>query len=115
MHKKNVIDDPFCDNCGETETLVHFFFECAEVRTFWDQLTRILNSRLPPGKRIILTRSEVIFGGIHCKLILTRVSFKTTSPCQKCKSMGRQNIIIVLWLDVSTRKMSSHHQHLVVD
>ena len=54
-------------------------------------------------------------GQVHCKLILTRVSFKTTSPCQKCKSMGRQNIIIVLWLDVSTRKMSSHHQHLVVD
>ena len=52
---------------------------------------------------------------LHCKLILTRVSFKTTSPCQKCKGMGRQNIIIVLWLDVSTRKMSSHHQHLVVD
>ena len=51
---------------------------------------------------------------IHCKLILTRVSFKT-NPCQKCKSMGRQNIIIVPWLDVSTSKMSSHHEHLAVD
>ena len=61
---RNVVDDPFCDNCGEVETIHHCFFECSEIRTFWEELTRMLNSRLPLGKRIILTRRKVIFGGM---------------------------------------------------
>ena len=53
-----------CDNCGEVETLIHYFFDCVEVRNFWIELTNMLNARLPPRKRIWLTRYKVIFGDV---------------------------------------------------
>ena len=61
---RNVVDDPFCDNCGEVETLEHYFFECITVKTFWDELMTILNAKLPPRKGIVLSCYNVIFGGL---------------------------------------------------
>lgn len=62
---RKVVEDPFCDNCGEIEPLEHCFFQCEEVAIFWRNLNRALNSKLPCRKRVILTSKEVIFGGLN--------------------------------------------------
>ena len=41
---RNVIEDPFCNNCGEIE---HCFFECADIADFWVNLERRLNAKMP--------------------------------------------------------------------
>ena len=34
LYTKQVIDGPFCDNCGEIDTIQHYSFECSYVRKF---------------------------------------------------------------------------------
>ena len=29
LYTRRVIEDPLCDNCGEVESLQHYFFECS--------------------------------------------------------------------------------------
>ena len=43
---RNVISDPFCNECGEIETTEHFFAECHSVSDFWNRLMGRLNNRL---------------------------------------------------------------------
>ena len=59
---RNVISDPFCDNCGEVETIEHYFFLCDETNRFWQDLAIKLNEKFPPRQHIIFTCKSVIFG-----------------------------------------------------
>lgn len=57
---RKIVDDPFCDHCGEIETLEHCLFGCTEVEAFWVELRETLNAIC--DFRIRLTSFDVIFG-----------------------------------------------------
>ena len=62
LYSRSVIDDPFCDDCGLVDSLYHYFFECHEVRSFWNELIHKINAKLSRGQQVTLTRLGVIFG-----------------------------------------------------
>ena len=62
LYTRQVIDDPFCDECGLVESIEHCFFECHRVRVFWTELFRKLNLKLSGRSRVDLTLSSVLFG-----------------------------------------------------
>ena len=59
---RQVTDDPFCDSCGIVETLEHYFFYCAEVLEFWQDLVDKLNQKPIVTGLINFTCYEVMFG-----------------------------------------------------
>ena len=62
LYSRKVIDDPFCDDCGLVDSLYHYFFECHEVHSFWNDLIVKVNVKLPRQRQIKLTRVGVLFG-----------------------------------------------------
>lgn len=62
--------DPFCDNCGQEDTLEHYFFECAEVHAFWSELASKLNAL---GMTMWLTRDVVLFGSDTCSSLINLI------------------------------------------
>ena len=59
---RKVVEDPFCNNCGNIESLEHCFYECNEVAAFWSALERALNVKLPMREKVKLTCHDVMFG-----------------------------------------------------
>ena len=70
LFTRGVVDDTFCDNCGEVETMPHLFFNCSMLRPFWDDLLCAIN-RKRPG--ISLTENDVMFGGIRLPAVVNLV------------------------------------------
>ena len=66
---RNVIEDPFCDHCGQVETLQHLLFNCFEVKQFWDKLATIIKRRTKLTE-IRFTVRNVIFGLLGDKEIV---------------------------------------------
>jgi len=62
LYSRKVIDDPFCDDCGLVDSLYHYFFECHEVHSFWNDLIVKVNVKLPRQRQIKLTRVGVLLG-----------------------------------------------------
>ena len=67
---RGVTEDPFCDNCGEVETLSHLFCTCPAVQPFWDALLEIINSRVENG---IFTERDILFGGIKSNAVVNMI------------------------------------------
>ena len=67
LFTRQVVDEPFCDDCGLVDTLQHFFVQCPVVRQFWQALLLRLNSRLPLTHRIAPTDTELLFGMLKGK------------------------------------------------
>ena len=67
---RKVSDDPFCDNCGQEDTLEHYFFECAEVHAFWSELASKLNAL---GMTMRFTLDVVLFGSDTCSLLINLI------------------------------------------
>ena len=59
---RNVVEDPFCDNCGDVETIEHYFYACEHVKRFWQLLGHGLNNKLQREDRIVLDCTTVLFG-----------------------------------------------------
>ena len=59
---RKVTDNPFCSSCGIVESLEHYFYECIEVVSFWTELQRALNAKLPFREQVAFTCHEVLFG-----------------------------------------------------
>ncbi|XP_043218190.1 uncharacterized protein LOC122379777 [Amphibalanus amphitrite] len=78
LHTRQVIDDPFCDNCGEIDTMQHYFFECSYVRKFWRGLSSMLNERTDAAGTIEITCYNALFGGrqyaniVNCMILLAK-------------------------------------------
>ena len=53
-------DCTFCSN--EIETIEHLLWECIHVRTFWNELLKLLKSRCTHCDRFNFTKQLVIFG-----------------------------------------------------
>ena len=70
LFTRGVVDDPFCDNCGEVETMPHLFFNCSMLRPFWDGLLCAINRKRP---EISLSEYDVMFGGIRLPAVVNLV------------------------------------------
>ena len=70
---RKVVDDPFCESCGEIETLEHCLFHCTEVQYFWNELVEVLNSKLPRYRHVVLALRDVIFGGLTNSSIVNMI------------------------------------------
>jgi len=40
LYKWKIVDTPSCDNCQLIDTVEHYFFECVEIRQFWQNVSR---------------------------------------------------------------------------
>ena len=57
-----MVDDPFCDYCGELDTLEHSLYYCSDVQTFLRGVEREMNLLLPIESRVTLSVIDVVFG-----------------------------------------------------
>ena len=71
---RNVISDPFCNECGEIETTEHFFAECHSVSDFWNRLMGRLNTRLNLRHRFNMETKNIVFGLIGTKNIVNFIA-----------------------------------------
>ena len=49
-----------CPNCGEVDTIPHFFLNCIKVKLFWDDVKRLICVKL--NKQIRLTEGDILTG-----------------------------------------------------
>ena len=59
---RGVIDDPFCNECGEIETIKHYFAECHDISVFWGKVTEKINQKLEQPHRFQNCSNNIIFG-----------------------------------------------------
>ena len=60
---RKLIDSPICTLCKKTEdTLLHSFWECEKVETFWMQLENWLHTSFPHCSSIVLSRELILLG-----------------------------------------------------
>ena len=86
---RKVVQDPFCNDCGEIDAIQHFLIHCHEVRRFWDNLVGLINDKLPERHRLNLTDNTVIFGSLTAKkivnfLILLAKQYIVIQRAQEC-------------------------------
>ena len=63
---RKVVEDPFCNLCGEEETIQHSLFSCTEIKCFWRELTTAMNLRLTQSAcRLSFSHIEILFGIIN--------------------------------------------------
>lgn len=63
---RKVVEDPFCNLCGEVETIEHSLFSCTEIKSFWLELTTAMNLRLTQSaSRLSFSHIEILFGIIN--------------------------------------------------
>ena len=61
---RKVTDDPFCPDCGEIDTIQHFFVECEEIKTFWAELIERLNQKVPRQQHVHIDSKTILFGSL---------------------------------------------------
>jgi len=67
---RQVIDDPFCDDCGGIDTWGHYFVSCDYVNGLWDQLFTRINQKLPTRHKVTVSETNVLFGILNRKTIV---------------------------------------------
>ena len=46
-----------CPFCGESESVIHVYFDCIRIKTIWDKMSRIVSTRIK-WKNIIIGYTE---------------------------------------------------------
>ena len=59
---RQITDDPFCDNCGEVETIEHYFFLCSEITSFWRDIICRIRQFITDIGHISFPCYNIIFG-----------------------------------------------------
>ena len=67
---RGVVDDPFCDNCGDVESIEHYFFLCEQVKEFWKELENTLNKKLTGMNRLNIQCYDALFGAENCSEVI---------------------------------------------
>ena len=57
-----VVDDPFCDECTDIETIEHYFYNCEQVKTFWKEVENALNQKMSNVEKLTIDCKDVLFG-----------------------------------------------------
>ena len=68
LFKMQLVDSELCDACLEKDTILHRFWECPNIRLFWNNFEEWWNS-LYPSNRNLLSAKIIILGcySTHCK------------------------------------------------
>ena len=63
LHACKIADSPLCVFCkGEIETIVHLFWHCDLIKTFWKDLLTLLKSKCLGCEALVFTEQLVLFG-----------------------------------------------------
>ena len=65
LFKILTVPDPFCDDCGEVDSLQHYFVLCPQLTHFWAMFTRDVNQKLRRGVQFQATCENVLFGCLN--------------------------------------------------
>ena len=60
LYLRRLVDTPNCPNCGMVDTLIHHFFLCHMVRSFWENVFAYINRHYE--ERLQPTLHNVLFG-----------------------------------------------------
>lgn len=66
---RGVVDDPFCNECGELDIIQHYFAECY-VRIFWGALFERVNGKVNQRNRFHAATKNIIFGAPGKSLVV---------------------------------------------
>ena len=84
LHKMKIKQTENCDFCGQRDTLIHFFFHCAESRKIWKKAESYVYNKT--GVRINFDEKRVIIGILNDDSI---------HPCTK-QSLNIINKVILI-------------------
>ena len=70
---RGVTDDPFCNECGEVETIQHFFVTCNDNEMFWNKISAEINQRVEPRHHFHANASNIIFGALKNRKIVNLI------------------------------------------
>ena len=61
LFKMQLVDSESCDNCLEKDTIIHRFWECRDIKLFWNEMEEWWNT-LYPNNTISLSAKIIILG-----------------------------------------------------
>ena len=61
LHIRGVVDSPTCLYCDCNDSMVHYFYACRAVRTFWIKVFDYINSHIRPY-HVLYDVKNVLFG-----------------------------------------------------
>ena len=91
LHHRRIVKSPNCVNCGELDTLVHFLFNCREVRQLWNSVRQYLNDRMR-GRYQHISPRDVIFGKIRGHTMFNVVIIVCKLYIYQIKMQGRNDM-----------------------
>ena len=94
MFKFKMIDDEFCDRCGQIETIKHLTWECRRSKKIWDAANIILRES---GLQHVITFNNLFTGFSPINLVVEAIVTKVT---QLILQIDRRN-------DISEQKLKS--------
>lgn len=106
LYVRNIIDSEDCPQCGIPDDIVHYFVNCATVKTLWSNIFRWYEGI--SGRNFAnLSSAEIIFGVIHdhnSSLEVLNVLLLIKFFIFKRKLYHDANLSFIAWLcDLKTR------------
>ena len=56
-----IVDNPNCEHCGASDTIIHFFVDCDYVAQFWNTLQDWINA-VYRDNNLLFSAENIIFG-----------------------------------------------------
>ena len=84
-----------CKDCGNVDTLVHYFFECPNVINFWKSLSEWLNNAIKADPCINLDCCDIMLGKLSPKENTIVINFVLLQAKWfiYCKKLNNNNIV----------------------
>ena len=70
---RGVVEDPYCNKCGDIETIQHYFAECYEIKIFWNDVIERINQKLKPCHRFHDNVNGIIFGSFKTRSVVNLI------------------------------------------
>ena len=61
LHEMTIVDNPNCEHCGASDTIIHFFVDCDYVAQFWNTLQDWINA-VYRDNNLLFSAENIIFG-----------------------------------------------------
>ena len=72
-----------CDNCDDTETISHLFFECHTAQNLWHEISRWLGNRV--NSAVHLDKYSILLGNTKNEITINRIILITKHEIYKRK------------------------------
>lgn len=90
LQKINIMADNTCSfGCGEQETIVHLFYDCIFVESFWTGLVSYINQKSSLNIQMF-TNTEILFGKKHADTVLNKILLQAKWYIYKCRGRKLQ-------------------------